>query len=358
MGRKYKNITVADVLEGYERGERFWHDFRIKNADFRGRDLAGATFVYASLPGAMFDDADMTGMSLADSTLTDASLADAALHEATITGTSLRRASLAGATLSSADLQAVVVMEADLSSCSLDGTYFKDCDLGGARFDGARLGSTTFANVDLSALCDATRLFQWSPSYVDFRSVMRSYRHPGLKRFLVDCGVPPLVAQFTIDAAEAEGEDVLNSLMRSTFISYGAPDEEFARKLYEELRAHGVTTFFFPESARLGRRIGDEVHSRIQEHDRVILVCSEESLDRPGVRNEIQETFDREARDGGATYLIPITIDDYVFTGWDDPLAERVRGRVVGDFHGGRTDPQVFDRAMSRLLAALRKEPT
>jgi hypothetical protein len=33
--------------------------------------------------------------------------------------------------------------------------------------------------------------------------------------------------------------------LRSTFISYGNPDEACARKLYEALHGNGVTTFFF-----------------------------------------------------------------------------------------------------------------
>ena len=101
---------------------------------------------------------------------------------------------------------------------------------------------------------------------------------------------------------------------------------------------------------------------RLQQRDRVILVCSRNSLDRPGVLNEIQETFDREARDGGATYLLPITLDDYVFAEWrttQPELAERVGRRVVGDFRGTARSKKRFDVALERLLDALKtKRPT
>lgn len=73
--------------------------------------------------------------------------------------------------------------------------------------------------------------------------------------------------------------------------------------------------------------------------------------------HELRETFDREARDGGATYLLPVTIDDYLFDGWrlrEPELAERVARRVVGDFRSARTDTQAFDRGLRRLLDALR----
>lgn len=127
--------------------------------------------------------------------------------------------------------------------------------------------------------------------------------------------------------------------------------------LYEALKAHGVVTFFFPASATFGERIDSEVFRRLQEHDRMILICSRNSLDRPGVLNEIQETFDREARDGGTTYLLPVTLDDYVFSGWrttHPELAERVGRRVVGDFRGTARSKTKFNSALDRLLDALK----
>jgi len=118
-------------------------------------------------------------------------------------------------------------------------------------------------------------------------------------------------------------------------------------------------TFFFPRTARVGERIDDEVFRRIQEHDRVLLVCSRKSLDRVGVVNEIQETLDREARDGGATYLLPITLDNYVFKGWkakQPTLAERVGRRVVGDFRGTTRSRAKFESALNRVLDALKRK--
>jgi hypothetical protein len=164
-----------------------------------------------------------------------------------------------------------------------------------------------------------------------------------------------------IDCARALDEPLLRSLMQSTFISYGGPDEAFASRLRDALRKHGVVTFFFRDDAQIGERIDNEVYSRLQQHDRVILVCSRASLDRKGVLNEIQETFDREARDGGATYLLPIMLDDYVLTGWREQqpdLAERVSRRVVGDFRDTADDQRKFDAALGRLLNALKtKQP-
>lgn len=85
------------------------------------------------------------------------------------------------------------------------------------------------------------------------------------------------------------------------------------------------------------KEFGSEVHKQLNNYDRIILLCSEASLNRPGVRNEIQETLDREARNGGAAYLLPIALDGYLFDdgGWESvepELTRRVRARIVGDF--------------------------
>jgi len=95
----------------------------------------------------------------------------------------------------------------------------------------------------------------------------------------------------------------------------------------------------------------------VNEHDRVILVCSKSALDRMGVLNEIEETLRREARNGGVSYLIPVRLDNYVFSGWNPPAmtAQAVRDRVVADFRDALIDPVKFDSELNRLLAALRK---
>jgi hypothetical protein len=143
------------------------------------------------------------------------------------------------------------------------------------------------------------------------------------------------------------------------FISYGGPDEEFASRLYEALTPD-VETYFFKETAPLGARIDEEVYSKLQEHDRVLLLCSRGSLNRPGVINEIKETLARESRDGGATYLIPVMLDDYLFdeNGWvlEQPyLTKRLLGRFVGDFRQARHSEEGFDKAVERLRDRLIK---
>ena len=169
--------------------------------------------------------------------------------------------------------------------------------------------------------------------------------------------MPEVFVEYMVDCALSLKTEVFK-MLQSTFISYGAPDEAFARKLYEALHRNGVTTFFFPEHAVPGDKLHRVMRAKVNELDRIVLVCSAASLVRSGVLNEIEETLTREARDGGAAYLIPITIDDYVFSAWKPPnpdTAQAVLARVVADFRGADTDPAKLQSALLRLISALKK---
>jgi hypothetical protein len=169
--------------------------------------------------------------------------------------------------------------------------------------------------------------------------------------------MPDAVADYLIEFAKSV-EGSIFTMMRSTFISYGGPDEAFAKKLHEALHENGVTTFFAPEHSEFGKPLHRAMRDGIEQHDRTILVCSEASLTRRYVLNEIEEALRLEAERGGEPLLIPITLDDYVFDGWKPPdpgTARTIRGRVIGDFQGADKDEATFRAGLGRLLKALRK---
>jgi hypothetical protein len=142
----------------------------------------------------------------------------------------------------------------------------------------------------------------------------------------------------------------------SVFISYGSPDEAFAERLNRELRSRGVKTFFFRHSALPGQRLHRLMSDGVNEHDRVVLICSKDSLNRAGVLNEIEQVLAREAREGGSEILIPLRLDDYVFS-WKptkEDIARQIRDRVIPDFACAVSDTPAFDACIFKLLAALK----
>ncbi len=103
---------------------------------------------------------------------------------------------------------------------------------------------------------------------------------------------------------------------QSVFISYGGPDEEFARLLLNGFVRRSIKVFFFAESAVPGQRLHRTMATAVLEYDRIVLVCSKASLDRPGILYEVEQVLAREATEGGQDLLIPLVVDDSLFVTW------------------------------------------
>lgn len=96
------------------------------------------------------------------------------------------------------------------------------------------------------------------------------------------------------------------------------------------------------------------MHEGVNKHDKVLLICSRESLTRNGVLNEIERVLEREAKEGGADILIPVTLDDYIFNEWNPEradIAEQLKTRVIIN-----VDPTSdnYGQAIEKLVKSLK----
>ena len=268
-------LNVKELLSAYRRGERDFREIQLDGADLAGVNLTGASFYGASLKAADLEGARLTHVQFKAADLTGACLSRASINATDLIGAIFVEADFSNADLTGACLAMADCTRADMTFARFNNVTLADVTFSGTKLTGARLSSAYFDDVDVGGFCDTHGLKHLAPSSIDCRTVMKSYLHPNLKRFMTDCGVPEIFATYMIDCARASGDPLLRTLMQSTFISYGAPDEAFARKLYNALRAHKVVVFFFPETATVGERINTEVFRRIQEHDRVCLSVRE-----------------------------------------------------------------------------------
>ncbi len=143
----------------------------------------------------------------------------------------------------------------------------------------------------------------------------------------------------------------------SCFVSYGGEDQDFAERLAFQLSIAGVANTIFSRDARGGEKLHEFMWKGVNHHSRILLLCSESSLVRPGVLNEIEEVLAREGREGGRSVLIPIALDRYVFSDWSperESFAQRIKDRVILDFSGAQGSHRKFTAAFERLLDALR----
>lgn len=305
----------------------------------------------SDLGGAILRRADLTGADLTGADLNGAFLTEAYLSSANLTGANLTGADLSGANLSSANLTGADLTGADLSRANLSNANLSD-----TTFERTYFGATTLINVDISTMMNAQN-YHRAQSFIDHSSIAASLHCTNLLPFLIATGMPNILATYTIDAILSLDPNGLFNLMHSTFISYGGPDEPFAIQLQETLQSNGVKTFLFNKDAVPGQALSDVMRDEVREKDRIVVICSETSLDRPGVLNEMELTLRREAKEGGRTLLIPIAIDNYVHDGWkpeNENLKEAILERVIADFVGANTDQTKFDRGIERLLQALK----
>jgi hypothetical protein len=338
--------TAAELITRYRAGERRFPNTELSDEvieeSMPGIDLSDSTL------RVVFSDVDLAGSKFVDADL-------AFTHfDANLTRARFDRAELAWANFGWSNLSNASLTRAHLRHC-----VFESARLDGCNFTGATLDNTSLLDVSIESLSSARDVIHQGPSYVDHRTVLHSTNSPSLRDCLLRMGTPPLFVEYMIQCATSMTNPARGSLMQSTFISFGEPDRVFARRLYESLHTNGVNTFFFPEHALPGKKLHRVMREGVNQYDRVILICSESSFSRKGLLNEIEETLQREARDGGKTYLLPIRLDDYVLSDRctiDPGMLQAIRDRVVADFTGIDSDRARYDRALQQLLAALKRE--
>lgn len=145
----------------------------------------------------------------------------------------------------------------------------------------------------------------------------------------------------------------------SVAISYGGLDEIVATKLNNFLESHGVKTWFYPDDGLAGEKLHRMMSKMVKQADRIILLCSQSSLQRAGVLNELERTLEKEAKEGASEILIPIALDDYVYDKWtpkNADWADQVRTRNILEFNAANWDSEKIQKQLMKLLLSLTKK--
>ncbi len=111
-----------------------------------------------------------------------------------------------------------------------------------------------------------------------------------------------------------------------------------------------------------GDRILDVVNDAIRLHERfccaaltrkILLCCSESSLESWWVKDEIEKALERERREK-RDIIIPLNLDGYLLDGWESGQASTIRSRLAADFTGCEHDNAKFEEQFERVVRALR----
>ena len=130
-------------------------------------------------------------------------------------------------------------------------------------------------------------------------------------------------------------------------------DNDFAQRLYADLQAKNVRCWKFDENAKWGEPVWGEIDTAIRHYDKLVVICSEHSLQSPPVIREIERALQKKDREH-RNVLFPIRIDDYLFEEWDHPRKADVVSKVIGDFRGS-DNLATYTKAFPRFLDALNR---
>jgi hypothetical protein len=309
-------VANEQHLRILKQGTDAWNRWRRKNPEIEP-DLRWAKLSWADLSGANLSGANLSGAKLI-------------------------RASLIGAKLIGAKL-----IMADLSGADLIGADLSWANLSGANLSIALIGWTVFASVDLCGVKGLDKVHHIGPSTIGIDTIYLSQGEiPEV--FLRGAGVPD---DFIKYMHSLTGKALQ---FYSCFISYSDKDKDFVKRLYADLQSKGVRTWYFPEDAKWGERVWGEIDRGIEIYDKIVVVCSQNSLQSGPVLREIERALQREDREH-KNILFPITIDDYVFDEWKHERKADVLAKVVGDFRAWR-DYSSYQEAFSKLLKGLQAE--
>ena len=368
----------------------------LSQADLSGADLIGARLNQANLQKANLRDslpvmAYLSGADLSEADLSNATLRRADLSGANLAGVNLHSVNLNGANLSSANLENAVVVGADLSEANLNGanlsgadlsrSELNNADLSRANFTRANLGKVTFyrtllngtifksavmfhtvfGDCDLSQSVGLDEVRHAGPSPVGIDTIFRSGGHVP-EGFLRGAGVPEDSVNYQRTVAESSKQ------FYTCLISYCTKDQPFTEQLQADLQARGVRCWYLPADSHSGRWVGgatatdesglwitEDVDQGIRYYDKLVVVCSGDSLAIEQAREEITHGIQKQ-NETGRWLFSPVAISDAAY----DRRNRHVRGLqlwryVMFDFRGWE-DPQVYNVALDRLIGELNRD--
>ncbi len=342
-------MANRDHLKRLSDGLRTWNAWRTycphETIDLSHTDLLQANLRRFNLQGAALRGARLSGADLREADLTSADLAGAVLERADLSGACLR-----GTDLSDSDLS-----DARLVSAYLGRTLFTRAYMRGADLTGAVLDETVFGGTVLAAAVGLDECEHAAPCTIDHRTLATltsSTRLP--EAFLRRLGLSSLVVDYL--------PSLLNRPIEyyKCFISYSHDDARFARALYDQLQAKGVSCWLDEHHLRPGDDIHSTVVRVIRARDKVLLCCSRQSLTSWWVDAEIEAAFAKERRLMGETgvksnVVIPLDLDGYLGSEHSqNPRIDTLRSRKAADFRNWEAEPEQFLREVGQLLKALR----
>jgi hypothetical protein len=316
---------VAKLKEGV----KAWNAWREASAETP--DLSGVKLHDVSLDLYNLQSADFSG---------------AELEDVSFRLTDCHNCSFERATLARAIFSLTALNRSNFKDSVVTWTVFHLCALDESDFSTTNLFLNAFASVslrDVRGLDAIGRVPQYNSIGID-----TFFDSGGLpESFLRESDVPEEFIQY---AASLVGKAIEHY---SCFLSYSSKDDEFARRLYNDLQGKNIRTWYAPEDLKIGDRFRLRIDESIRIHDKLVLILSANSVASDWVETEVESALERERKEGKEV-LFPIAIDDEAFTSQQSWAADIRRKRHIGDFRKWKSHDD-YTNAFDRLVRDLKK---
>jgi len=367
-------MANEEQLNILRQGVKVWNKWREENlhttidffqADLRGADLVGVNLNRVDLNESNLSSADLVGAHLVGASLKGAYLIRTDLSAGHLFQASLREADLSHAVLITTDFSEADLSGANLSNADFVGANLSHAKLSGSNFSNAKLGNTVLAFTNIY---DVLNIEAIEHSYSSSLGIEIIHNSKGYmpEVFLRGCGLSDLeIETAKLSASGLDPEQVTDITYKihqlylgggiqyySCFISYNSRDEEFARKLHDDLQNNGVRCWFAPEDLKIGDQIRPTIDRQIRLRDKLLVILSENSVKSEWVGDEVEGAIEEESK-SNRLVLFPLRLDDTVFNTRDDWAAKIKRRRHIGDFSNWK-DKGSYQKAFESLLRDLK----
>lgn len=327
----------------------------LPEADLRGltlqdANLRSADLYSANLEGADLDGADLTGANLIAARLAGASLRNTILEHANLSRANMRHAVLSSAALDGATMRRAYLVDTVIQGCSMYGTDLSEATVGGL----------ILAETDLSHCVGLDTVEHSGPSTIGIDTLQRSSNQIP-KSFIRGCGIDDLFMTYAHEIVDS------SAAYYSPFISYSHSDNSLANKIYGDLFfEHRIPCWKDNHNIRPGESIAGRIRRGVRdESDKMLLLCSEDSLSSEWVDDELDTLFElerqlgrsrrrRRAGSSRVSLLIPVDTDGFLFSDdCDHEWKARITSRRVVDLKEWRK-PERLRTGLAEILDALR----
>jgi uncharacterized protein YjbI with pentapeptide repeats len=305
-----------------------WNGWR-KTSD-GSPDLSGVKLDGDSLDGYDLRSADFSG---------------SVLMRVTFRRTSCVDCSFKGALFSEAIFDSADLRRSNFKSSIIGLTVFQRSILDESDFTPQLLAGVTFAAVSLKNVHTLDEIKGHLNNSIGIDTFFESGGLP--ESLLRGSRVPEVFIQY---ASSLVGKAIE---YYSCFLSYSSKDDEFARRLYNDLQGKNVRTWFAPEELKIGDRFRSRIDESIRIHDKLVIILSGNSVNSDWVETEVESALEREHKEG-KDVLFPIAIDEEGFTSKQPWAADIRRKRQIGDFRKWKSHDD-YTTAFDRLVRDLKK---